>query len=87
MIQDKEKVLDKLFNEFLNKDLKIILAGTIETQFIIHNAKIVMNNKHLIITNCEDEEVIISLDELSDVKISEYYITFEINNQMVTIDN
>lgn len=87
MIHDKEKVLDKLFNDFLNKDLKIVLSGTIETQFMVHNAKIVMNNKHLIITNCEDEEVIISLDELSDVKISEYYITFEINNQMVTIDN
>ena len=45
-----------------------------------------MNNKHLIITDCENEEIIISLNELLDVTINEYFITFKIINQIITID-
>lgn len=86
MIKDKEQILDKLFNEFLDKDLRIILEGIITSQFVVHNSKILMNNKHLIITDCQDEEIIISLNELSDVTINEYFITFKIINQIITID-
>lgn len=86
MIKDKEKILDKLFNEFLDKDLRIILQGTIETSIIIHKAKILMNNKHLIITDCGDDEVIICLNELLDVIIKNSFITFKIVNQSITID-
>lgn len=86
MIKNKEQILDKLFNEFLDKDLRIILEGIITSQFVVHNSKILMNNKHLIITDCEDEEIIICLNELSDVTVNDYFITFKILNQIITID-
>ena len=86
-MKDKEKILNKLFNEFIDKDLRIILKGSITSELIIHNSKILMNNKHLIITDCENEEIIICLNELSDVIINDFFITFKMLNQSITIDS
>lgn len=84
-MKDKDKMIEKLYNEFLDKDLQIILEETIETQILIDNAKILMNNKRLIISDCNNEEIMICLNEMSNIEISKYFIKFKIVNQLVTI--
>ena len=80
-----EKMQEKLFNDFLDKDLNILLEGVITTDFIIRNAKICISDKRLMITDCNKTELIISLDEVTNMYIRSY-LKFEFEEQKVTID-
>lgn len=74
-MKDKEKILEKL-NDFIDKDVDVYFEGDISADINIHNTKILLNNKHLILSDNENEEIIINLNELTDVIIEDYMIKF-----------
>ena len=72
-MKDREILENKLFDEYLEKDVTIILTGNIETMLVIHNCKILINDYRIILTDCKKEEIIIS-------------INIDLGNQNITID-
>ena len=84
-MKDREKLLNKLLNDFLNQDISVILEGAITTDFIIEKAKIVMSIKTLMITDTNNKELLICLDDVLDIKIHNCII-FELETQKLKID-
>jgi len=84
-LKNKEKIINILFNEYLDKDITVILEKSITTDFIIEKAKIVMSDRTLMITDGNKKELIICLDEVLNTKIHNA-ITFQLENQLVTLD-
>lgn len=80
-----EKIQEKLFNDFLDKDLTVILEGSITTDFIIRGAKIAISDKTLMITDGNKKELIICLDEVTNMYIRSY-LEIELEEQKITID-
>lgn len=84
-MENRKLIEKKLFDNYLDKDVNVILKGGITTEFIIHNAKILLSNHTLIITNTKKEELIIKFSFVTDV-IVDNAITFELEEQKVTLD-
>ena len=84
-MKNREIIEEKLFNDYLDKDVTVILKGCIITQFIIHNAKILLSNNTLILTDTKKEEFIIDLSFITDTSVDNA-ITFELEEQKVTLD-
>lgn len=84
-MKHRETIEEKLFDEYLDKDVTVILRGVITTQFIIHSAKILLNDYTLILTDAKREEFIIDLSFVTDTKVDNA-ITFELEEQKVTLD-
>lgn len=84
-MKHREIIEEKLFNEYLDKDVSVILKGCIITQFIIHKTKILLSDNTLILTDTKKEEFIIDLSFVTDV-IVDNAITFEIEEQKITLD-
>lgn len=85
-MKNRELIEEKLFDDYLDKDVTVILKGCIIiTQFIIHNAKILLNDNTLMITDCKKEEFIIDLSFVTNT-IVDNAITFELEEQKVTLD-
>lgn len=85
MLKHKELLEEQLYNNFLNKDLTIIIDGGISTNFVIRNAKIVISNSTLFITDGQKQDLIILLDEITNVT-SKNYISIEFDMLNITID-
>lgn len=85
MFKYKEELSNKLFNEYLDKDLSIFLAGSIEMSFTIHKAKFLINDYRIIITDSKKEEIIIKVDEIIGIKL-ENCIVIDLGNQQIIID-
>lgn len=84
-MKNREIIEEMLFEKYLDKDITIILKGGITTEFIIHNAKILLSDISLILTDCKKEEFIIDLSFVTDTKVDNA-ITFELEEQKVTLD-
>jgi len=85
ILKHRETIEEKLFDDYLDKDVTVILKGVITTQFIIHSARILLNDYTLILTDTKKEEFIIDFSFVTDV-IVDNAITFEIDEQRVTLD-
>ncbi len=84
-MKNRELIEEKLFDDYLDKDITVILKGGITTEFIIHNAKILLSDISLILTDCKKEEFIIDLSFVTNTKVDNA-ITFELEEQKVTLD-
>lgn len=84
-MKNRELIEEKLFDDYLDKDITVILKGGITTEFIIHNAKILLSDISLILTDCKKEEFIIDLSFVTDTKVDNA-ITFELEEQKVILD-
>lgn len=84
-MKNREIIEEMLFEKYLEKDVNVILRGGITTEFIIHNAKILLSDISLILTDCKKEEFIIDLSFVTDTKVDNA-ITFELEEQKVTLD-
>jgi len=84
-MKNREIIEEKLFNNYLDKDVTVILKGAITTKFIIHGSKILLSDNTLILTDTKKEEFIIDLSWVTDV-IVDNAITFEIEEQKITLD-
>lgn len=84
-MKDRETLESKLFDDFLEKDLTIILKGNINTEFVIHSAKLLMSNNTLMITDSKKEELIISFNDVIDIDTNSF-IKIQFENQSVIID-
>ena len=82
---NREELENKLFNDYLEKDITVIITGDIETLFIIHNCKILINDYRIVLTNSKKEEIILSFNNVVDVKI-ENCIKIDYDCQSVIID-
>lgn len=83
----KNMELQKLIlSKFKNTDITVIINGVIRTDFIIHNANIVISNKTLFITDSNNKDLTISLDEATNILLHRY-IVFEFDNLTVILDN
>lgn len=65
-----ENELKEKIKEFNEKDIYIELKNAIDYHFIIKNAKILISREKLFITDERDENLIIELYYLDDVKIN-----------------
>lgn len=84
-MKNRELIEQRLFEKYLDKDITIILKGGITTEFIIHNAKILLSDISLILTDCKKEELIIDLSFVTNTRVDNA-ITFELEEQKVTLD-
>jgi len=84
-MKNRELIKEKLFDDYLDKDITVILKGGITTEFIIHSAKILLSDISLILTDCKKEEFIIYLSFVTDTTVDNA-ITFELEEQKVTLD-
>lgn len=84
-MKDREILENKLFDEYLEKDVTIILTGNIETMLVIHNCKILINDYRIILTDCKKEKIIIRTDEIIDISFNQC-INIDLGNQNITID-
>lgn len=84
-MKNRELIKEKLFDDYLDKDITVILKGGITTEFIIHSAKILLSDISLILTDCKKEEFIIDLSFVTDTTVDNA-ITFELEEQKVTLD-
>ena len=84
-MKNRELIEEKLFNDYLDKDITVILKGGITTQFVIHDARILLNDYTLILTDTKKEQFMVDLSFVTDV-IVDNAITFEIEEQKVTLD-
>lgn len=82
---NREEIENKLFNEYLEKDVTVIITGDIETFFIIHNCKILINNYRIVLTDSKKEEIILSFNNVENVKI-EKCIKIDYGCQSVILD-
>ncbi len=81
----KEMIEEILFDKYLDTDVTVIFQGYIKTNFVIHNAKILLSENTLMITNTKKEEITICLNEVIDLKVNSC-ITFYFDNLEVTLD-
>lgn len=84
-MKNREIIEKMLFEKYIDNDITVILKGGITTEFIIHNAKILLSDISLILTDTKKEEFIINLSFVTDTKIDNA-ITFELEEQKVTLD-
>lgn len=84
-MKNRELIEEKLFDDYLDKDITVILKGGITTEFIIHSAKILLSDISLLLTDTKKEEFIIDLSFVTDTKVDNA-ITFELEEQKVILD-
>lgn len=84
-MKNREIIEEMLFEKYLEKDVNVILRGGITTEFIIHNAKILLSDISLILTDTKKEEFIIDLSFITNTTVNNT-ITFELEEQKVTLD-
>lgn len=86
-----EKEIDKLKNEikkFENQNIYIELEDSLQYHTTIHNAKILVSNEKLFITNEKEQDFIVELHYLDSVDISdENTIYLQMANSLkITLD-
>lgn len=84
-MKNRELIEQRLFDNYLEKDVNVILRGGITTEFTIHSAKILLSDNTLIITNTKREELLINFSFVTNTTVDNA-ITFELEEQKVTLD-
>ena len=79
----KQKMID-----FQNEDVYIELENAIQYQTTIKNAKIIVSDENLIISNEKEKYFIIELHYLYDIEISDNTVYLELTNDIrITLDH
>lgn len=79
----KQKMID-----FQNEDVYIELENSIQYHTTIKNAKIIVSDEKLIISNEKEKDFIIELHYLCDVEINENTVYLEMTNDIrITLDH
>ena len=79
----KQKMID-----FQNEDVYIELENSIQYHTTIKNAKIIVSDEKLIISNEKEKDFIIELHYLDDIEISDNTVYLELTNDIrITLDH
>lgn len=79
----KQKMID-----FQNEDVYIELENAIQYHTTIKNAKIIVSDEKLIISNEKEKDFIIELHYLYDIEISDNTVYLELTNDIrITLDH
>lgn len=78
-MKDLEKLENELETNFMNKKVDVILEGDISYKLKIDNMKFLLNKINLIMTDDKENQIIICLDEVSNIQIKESYIEIFFN--------
>ena len=79
----KQKMID-----FQNEDVYIELENAIQYHTTIKNAKIIVSDEKLIISNEKEKDFIIELNYLYDIEISDNTVYLELTNDIrITLDH
>ncbi len=79
-----EKLKSKLV-DFQNKDVYVELQQSIQYHVMICNCKIIVSNQKLIISDEQQQDLIIELHYLEDIKIEDSAIYMEMSNDVTII--
>lgn len=78
-MKDIEKLRKELKNNFLNKKVDVELDGDITYRFKIENVKFLLNKVYFILSDSEDNQLSICLDEVGHIEIQERQIDIYFN--------
>ena len=85
-MKNLKELEEELSNNFQNQNIYVELIGVISYITKINNVKYLLNKINLILTDCEQNQLIICLDEVGDIEIKEKLIRIEFNyNQTIKI--
>ena len=85
-MKNLKELEEELSNNFQNQNIYVELIGDISYITKINNVKYLLNKIHLILTDSEQNQLIICLDEVGDIEIKEKLIRIEFNyNQTIKI--
>ena len=70
---------------FTKENVKVILSGTINMDLYIENTRILMDNKKIILSNGDNQNIIIDLQDIIKIEIlNKWHIIFR--SKFLTID-
>lgn len=82
-----EQLKDKM-TEFQDEDVYIELENSIQYYTTIHQAKVIVSDEKLIISNEKEKDFIFELHYLDDVEIDDNTIYLEMTNDIrITLDH
>ena len=87
---NKEQInkLKELISDFEGQDILIEIKEAIQFHTLIHNSKIIVSDEKLIISDEKEQDFIIDLFYLDDVKMIENTIYLEMSNDLqIQLDN
>ena len=85
-MKNLKELEEELSNNFQNQNIYVELIGDISYITKINNVKCLLNKINLILTDSEQNQLIICLDEVGDIEIKEKLIRIEFNyNQTIKI--
>ncbi len=85
-MKNLKELEEELSNNFQNQNIYVELIGDISYITKINNVKYLLNKINLILTDSEQNQLIICLDEVGDIEIKEKLIRIEFNyNQTIKI--
>lgn len=86
MQENIDKIKEKI-QEYQNKDVYIELENAISYHFLICNAKLLVSQEMLFITDEKKENFLLELHSLEDVDINNNTIYLEMSNDLkITLD-
>lgn len=85
-MKNLKELEEELSNNFQNQNIYVELIGDISYIAKINNVKYLLNKINLILTDSEQNQLIICLDEVGDIEIKKKLIRIEFNyNQTIKI--
>lgn len=78
-MKDIEKLRKELMKNFLNKKVDVELDGDITYRLKIENVKFLLNKVYFILSDNEDNQLSICLDEVGHIEIQERQIDIYFN--------
>lgn len=85
MIIKLKRVKFILLKYFRNQNVKIIINGIISTDLFLENVKILIDNKKIMLSNGNNQNIIIDLQDITKIEIiNKWHIIFK--NQFLTVD-
>lgn len=78
-MKNLKELEEELSNNFHNQNIYVELIGDISYITKINNVKYLLNKINLILTDSEQNQLIICLDEVGDIEIKEKFIQLDFN--------
>ena len=78
-MKNLKELEEELSNNFQNQNIYVELVGDISYITKINNVKYLLNKINLILTDSEQNQLIICLDEVGDIEIKEKFIQLDFN--------
>lgn len=78
-MKDLEKLEKELSTNFINNKIDIEIEGNITYRIKIENLRFLLNKVYLILSDEKDNQLNISLDEVSEIETKERYIEIYFN--------